>query len=254
MSDDWQQLISKTRNSLSGAPGFNRGPVNVGDAERAVSAVGGIALVGYGLKRRDGWGAAAALGGLALLHRGYTGYCVVGDLVGRDSAAPAQVPVAAEGEGLLELSGSAAAVYAAWADPSSCARLLGHIQSVDDLGDGLTRWTPRLTAQALGLPAAVDCERIIDQPGQALAWRSRGDGPVAFQLTVGIEPVADDRSRARVALSWRPRSPEHARRLHPDLAGLVAADIERAGEVLAGLVSPSGADALPPRTVAQGEE
>lgn len=254
MSDDWHQLIAHTRKGLSGAPGFSSGPVNVGDAERAVSAVGGLALVGYGLRRRDGWGVAAAMGGLVLLHRGYTGYCAVGDLVGRDSASPAQVPSAAEGEALLDLPASGAAVYAAWADATTRARLLGHIQSIDDLGDGLTRWTPRLSAQALGLPAAVDCERVIDQPGQALAWRSRGDGPVAFQLTIGIEPVGDDRSRARVALAWRPRAPEHARRLHPDLAAMVAADLQRAGDVLSGLLAPRDADEAAISPAAVGEE
>lgn len=253
MSDDWQQLIAQTRRRLSHAPGFNKGPINVGDGERVASAVGGLALVGYGLKRRDGWGAAAALGGLALLHRGYTGYCAVGDLVGRDSSAPERHVRGAEAAHLAAIPAAPEAVYAAWADPTTRVRLVEHLAAVLPEEGGGETWQTRLTAQALGLPATVAMERVIDQPGQALAWRSTGDGPIAVQLTVGIEPAAGG-SRVRAQVAWRPTDADHARRLHPDLGQRLEAELARGADVLRGLLAPRADDALSAGAVEAAEE
>jgi hypothetical protein len=59
--------------------------VNVGDAERWVSAIGGGALALYGLRRSLG-GLALAVGGGMLLYRGVTGHCAAYQSLGMNTA------------------------------------------------------------------------------------------------------------------------------------------------------------------------
>jgi len=60
--------------------------VNVSDAERLISALGGGALAAAGVKRRDWGGVAMATLGGALLARGVTGHCPVNAATGRNTA------------------------------------------------------------------------------------------------------------------------------------------------------------------------
>ncbi len=50
---------------------------NVAEVERWVSALGGVALAVYGIKRRSVSGALLAASGGALIYRGATGFCPV---------------------------------------------------------------------------------------------------------------------------------------------------------------------------------
>jgi hypothetical protein len=60
--------------------------VNVGGAERVISALGGGALALYGLSRRSPAGLGLALIGGALIYRGVTGHCRVYAALGLNSA------------------------------------------------------------------------------------------------------------------------------------------------------------------------
>jgi uncharacterized membrane protein len=60
--------------------------VNVGDSERALSALGGGALLAAGLVRGGCGGLAMIWSGAALLLRGVTGHCTVNEAIGRNTA------------------------------------------------------------------------------------------------------------------------------------------------------------------------
>jgi len=60
--------------------------VNVGDGERALSALGGGALLAAGLARGGCPGLALIWSGAALLLRGVTGHCTVNEALGRNTA------------------------------------------------------------------------------------------------------------------------------------------------------------------------
>ena len=60
--------------------------VNVGEGERALSALGGGALLTAGLSHGGCTGLAMIWGGAALLLRGLTGHCTVNEAVGRSTA------------------------------------------------------------------------------------------------------------------------------------------------------------------------
>lgn len=238
MPTDWNALIAQTRAQLERAPGFNSGPINVGDVERVASAASGLALVGYGLKRRDGWGAASALGGLVLLHRSYTGYCAINDLVGRDSANPAQLKAGHAAEATVEVDAPARTAYDLLDDDGGLPRLLGHLSRVQRIEGDRTRWWPKLKALALGLPASFVCEPVARQVGRVIQWRSVMDSPLTVELSLVIEELGPDRSRITVRMSYQPGHDADPRRLHPDFGDLLAEDVRRAGDVIVGLLAP----------------
>ncbi len=60
--------------------------VNVGDAERWLSAVAGGVLGGYGLSRHSLWGLALAGLGGSLVYRGLTGHCLCYEALGISTA------------------------------------------------------------------------------------------------------------------------------------------------------------------------
>src|SRR5688572_28602885 len=59
--------------------------INVGNGERLLSVVGGLALAGFGIRSlKKGKGVTMLLSGGYLLARGLTGYCVFNNMVGRN--------------------------------------------------------------------------------------------------------------------------------------------------------------------------
>jgi uncharacterized membrane protein len=79
-------------------------------------------------------------------------------------------------------------VYAFWRDFEQLSQVMEHVESVEDLGDGRTRWTAKL---ATGVTVTWEAETIEDLPGQRIEWRTlRGSkhpnrGSVTFQPILG---------------------------------------------------------------------
>jgi uncharacterized membrane protein len=68
--------------------------INIGNAERIGSVIGGTALVLRALARPSPARVIAAIGGAALLQRGLTGHCALYNRLGLDTAVePAQRPI-----------------------------------------------------------------------------------------------------------------------------------------------------------------
>lgn len=72
------------RSSYSQKLSANR-PVNVGEKERSISALSGIAILGYGIIRRSAVTPFLIFLGGALLRRGWTGHCPAYHQLGRDT-------------------------------------------------------------------------------------------------------------------------------------------------------------------------
>src|SRR6187397_833834 len=68
-------VVAKSATGLGSGGEFEPLPANVGEAERVASALGGAALLGYGLTCRGLLGVLLPLGGAALIFRGVTGSC-----------------------------------------------------------------------------------------------------------------------------------------------------------------------------------
>lgn len=60
-------------------------------------------------------------------------------------------------------------VYAFWRDVENLPRFMRHLESVQDLGDGRSRWKARAPA---GATVEWEAELMEDRPNEMIAWRS----------------------------------------------------------------------------------
>ena len=134
---------SASRRSPQRSEERNRTRVNVSTPERVLSAVGGGALVLYGL-RRSGWQQAAlAAVGSALVHRGVTGQCMayrtmgISTAAGRLRAADATVDEsrASHVRQSVTINRPREELYQFWRNFENLPRFMNHLERVSVLSD-----------------------------------------------------------------------------------------------------------------------
>jgi len=171
--------------------------VNVGEAERLASKVGGGVLVGVGLGR-GGWPGVVLAGlGAVLYHRGATGHCALYTAIGADTTegegrGPADSVPAQAGVHVVEsitIDRSADDLFRFWRDYANLPRFMGDIESVAPTSStGLkSRWVAK---GPMDKTLEWDAEIINEAPGELIAWRSTGGdletaGSVHFQPAPG---------------------------------------------------------------------
>lgn len=197
---DWHHLLPHR----SGDEG-----VNVGTAERVLSAATGAALVTFGLRRRRLRGLLLPLGG-GLIMRGLTGRCPVGRALGRNSARRQMVasPVAsvAGGDGIkvertVLIHRAPEEIWGFWRDFENLPRFMDHLESVRVLDELHSRWVARAPA---GTRVEWDAEIHNEIPGELIAWRSLPGADVNNAGSVHFEPAGGNATRVRVVLSYEP--------------------------------------------------
>lgn len=173
---------------------------NVGDSERAVSAAVGGLLVASGVKKRGVGGLALALVGAELMRRGATGHCMLYESLGfdgrnrngngaagmhrtdvRSAAATVNARKAIKIERSISIRKPARELYDFWRDFQNLPRVLDHIESVTDLGNGRSHWVARGPG---GTRIEWDSEIVNDIPGELIAWKTVGDPDVAHAGSV----------------------------------------------------------------------
>jgi uncharacterized membrane protein len=180
---------------------------NVGGSERAVSAAVGSLFVASGLRKRGLGGLALALIGAELVRRGATGHCMLYDAIGfssdgqsngdgttgthrgdvRGAAATVNARKAIKVERTITIRKPAREIYDFWRDFSNLPRVLDHLESVTDEGNGRSHWVAKGPA---GTRVEWDSEMVNDIPGQLIAWKTVGEPDVAHAGSVHFTPVA----------------------------------------------------------------
>lgn len=168
--------------------------VNVGDAERLASNVGGGVLVAAGLWRGGLAGLAlAGLGGL-LVYRGTSGNCPLYQALGTDTAhehdpygvdALAGVRV----EQATTINKPAQELYDFWRDHANLPKFIPHIESVTTPDGAHSHWT---MSTPLGMTLEWDAAIHTDEPGRMFSWASTG-GQLATAGSVHFEPAPGGR-------------------------------------------------------------
>ncbi|HET9425252.1 MAG TPA: SRPBCC family protein [Gemmatimonadaceae bacterium] len=192
---------------------------NVSDSERAVSAAVGGLLVASAVKKRGLGGLTLALIGAELLRRGATGHCMLYEAIGfsgtghehgyddtdeagdvrslthrsdvRGAAATVNARKSIKIERSITIAKPAAELYDFWRNFQNLPRVLDHLESVSDLGNGRSHWV------ALGPNASRvewDSEIVNEIPGELIAWKTVGRPDVAHAGSVHFTPTADGRS------------------------------------------------------------
>jgi uncharacterized membrane protein len=80
-------------------------------------------------------------------------------------------------------------VYAFWHDFHNLPRFMGHLQSVEPLGNGRYRWK----ASAPVGTVEWDADVVQDRPGELIAWRSAPGSELETSGTVGFADAPGDR-------------------------------------------------------------
>jgi uncharacterized membrane protein len=183
---------------------------NVGQMERLIGGIAGVAMVYLGLKRASLPGLLVAGLGGALVYRSTTGYCPAYGMMGIDT----HQETAARPEDYFErgvhveqaymIQRPVEEVYHFWRDFSNLPTFMDHLQKVEVLSSTRSRWTAK--APLLG-QVSWEAEIIHDQPHELIAWKSVEHSTVANAGTVTFKRRDVDgqpQTEIRVVLDYIP--------------------------------------------------
>ncbi len=169
--------------------------VNVGQAERWISASSGGGLVVYGLLRRDWVGAALATVGSGLVYRGLTGHSflyqafdlvTVGQSPSTLSSIPGKRGVRVRRR--MTINRSAEDLYNFWYDVEKAPLYMTGIESVTRTGDRTSQW---IAKGPLGNTVKWNSELLQNIPGKLISWHAHGPSTTGSAGKVTFEPAPD---------------------------------------------------------------
>lgn len=176
--------------------------VNVGNSERVVSGMAGLALVCVGLQRRSLGGlVVAALGGAAI-YRGMTGKCSVYKALNMSTAE--QSKNRAEDikiDEAISIRRPRAEVFQFWRKLENLPRIMSHLKSVEVTGAKKSHWVAR---GPLDRELSWDAETINEVENELIAWRSLPESDFSNAGTVRFEDGGENITHVRVSLAFTP--------------------------------------------------
>ena len=176
------------------------------DVRRWAAGLGGLAVLGWAVRQRRWWSVPAAAAATPLLYR---------SLYDRWPVARHAVPF--EVEVTLSVHRPAAEVYRFWRQLENLPLFMRHLESVEDRGDGTSRWVARTPGPA-GLPLDLSwhAEIVEEQEGRLLSWRSLPGSRVHNAGSVLFTPAPGDRgTTVRMWMEIGPPGGDAARALAP---------------------------------------
>lgn len=173
--------------------------INVGETERWLSAIGGGALLIYGLRRSFG-SLALAVGGGMLVYRGLTGHCKVYESLGHSSISGEGAGV--EVEATITVYKPVAEVYRFYRRFENHPRFVRHLESVQTLDHNRSHWVARGPLQR---SIAWDAEITEERENHLLAWRSLPGSDVDNTGTVRFRELPGERgTEVHVSIEYHP--------------------------------------------------
>jgi uncharacterized membrane protein len=184
--------------------------VNITQAERIASAIGGGLLAAVGLKKRPPAGIALAVLGGDLLRRGITGHCYAYEALGirtadkGQGAATTSVPyeLGVRVDKSITIARPPQEVYTFWHDLNNLARFMTNVESVTDLGGGKSHWVVKGPA---GRKVEWDAVINNEEEGRMIAWRTLEGSPVQHAGSVWFKEAPAGRgTEVKVELQYNP--------------------------------------------------
>jgi uncharacterized membrane protein len=184
--------------------GLNGGGVlmdqNIAGWQRMASIVAGMALMGRG--RRT----VTKLAGAGLLLRGASGFCPVVALAetpgqSSDTRHALSGPRGIIVEETVVVRRPIGEVYRFWRDLSNLPRVMRHLERVEMLDEGRSRW---VVPGPAGVRLEWTAEIINDVENKVIGWRSLEGGDVTSAGSVNFREVAEDSTEVRVKLQYAP--------------------------------------------------
>ncbi len=185
---------------------------NVGSTERIASAVGGGALIAYGIKRSDWLGALLAVAGGGLALRGATGHCQVYDALDVDTnekslfkrgRQKAQNWLEQEVEVVksVTINKSPAELYAFWRNFENLPKFMKHLESVKILDEKRSEWKAKAP---LGSEVKWNAVITEEDENNKISWTSFGDSEIKNSGKVEFLPTANRGTEVKVTIRYEP--------------------------------------------------
>ena len=185
--------------------------VNVADAERWASALGGAALTAWGLRQlredRSPAGAMMAAAGGALIARAATGHCPVYSAAGFNTAAGDTRTALGGSSGVnvedaITVNRRREELYAFWRRLDQLPKFMRHLVSVEAIDGSRTHWVARAPA---GRTVEWDAEIINEIPNELIAWRTLEGSDVVSAGSVRFRNAPNGRgTEIRARLQYSP--------------------------------------------------
>ena len=102
-------------------------------------------------------------------------------------------------EKTIEVDCPVRTVYNQWTQFEDFPKFMSGVKEVRQLDDTHLHWR----AEVWGKDEESDAEIIEQEPDQRVSWRSTGGAPNAG--TVRFEPIGENRTRVRLAISYQPQ-------------------------------------------------
>ncbi|MFT3771336.1 MAG: SRPBCC family protein [Minicystis sp.] len=212
--------------------------INIGDAERVLSAIGGGVLALWGLGRRSLPGIALTAAGGLLLRRGLTGRSALYRTLGVSTAAaragkrgPPALPSLGEGairlERTITIDYGRADLFHVLRDPTNLPRWFAPVTRVDPIHDGdRARWYARGPG---GAEITGEMQLVADAEGELCAWRTEGPTDLEAAAALYFAPAPGGRgTEVRAVIDYLPPGGA-AFPATGDLFGVAAEDLLRGG-------------------------
>jgi uncharacterized membrane protein len=145
------------------------GKVNIDQGERIISLLAGSWLLYKSLKKAAKHPVlsvqGAAAGGL-LLYRGVTGVCPIYKQLDKDTTDPQALNITEN----IVVNAPREKVYSFWRELSNLPKFMTHLNSVEEIGDGISNWTANIPGGLPDLKWKAQITREV--PGEYLGWQS----------------------------------------------------------------------------------
>lgn len=185
---------------------------NVGSSERIVSALGGGAMIAYGIKRKDWLGALLGLVGGSLALRGATGHCQVYDALDVDTSekslfergkkqAKSWLETTTEVTKSVTINKSAAELYGFWRDFENLPKFMNHLESVKVINQKKSEWKAKAP---LGYEVTWEAQISQDVENELIAWRSIEGSQIPNSGKVEFKPTKDRGTVVKVTIKYEP--------------------------------------------------
>ena len=182
---------------------------NIGKNERVVSAIGGGALITYGLKRGDNLGILLSVLGGGLFLRGATGHCQVYDAMDvnkseqsgnrkstfKNSWASGKIHVTKS----VTINKSAEELYNFWHDFENLPKFMNHLEAVKNLDGKRSHWKAKAP---LGYSVEWDAETTSDQKNERIGWGSLEGADIPNSGVVEFRPTTNRGTVVKVSLTY----------------------------------------------------
>lgn len=198
---------------------------NVGEVERAMSALAGAAMLGLAWKRGS---PRLALMSTGLLLRGVSGYCPAYAAAGVDRTNTKRALAGERGIHIREaitIDAPPEAVYRFWRQLERLPEIMPHLEKVEQLDSRRSRWTAMAFDR---VPITWEAEIINDVPFETIGWKTLPGESVQTAGSVTFKPAAGRGTELRVHLQYLPPG-GHAAGWFAWLAGQDPAKMTRDG-------------------------